>query len=72
MLKHSVPPGDTRVMPMRRPKLADAENISKGYVSRILRLALLAPGHRRGDPRRELGCGAGGTGPAARSRNWTV
>ena len=31
-------------------EIGDAENISKSYVSRILRLALLAPEHCRGDP----------------------
>jgi hypothetical protein len=35
----------------------NAENISKSYVSRILRLALLAPGYRRGDTRGQHGSG---------------
>jgi hypothetical protein len=36
-------------------EIGDTENISKSYVSRILRLALLAPDICRGDPRWENG-----------------
>ena len=33
-------------------EIGDAENLSKSYVNRILRLALLAPGHYGGGPAR--------------------
>ena len=55
----------------RRPtsvsELGDAENISKTYLIRILHLALLAPRHRRGNPRGDgrSGAGAGEAGAAA-------
>jgi hypothetical protein len=49
-------------------EIGDAENISKSYVSRILRLALLGARHRRGDPRGKDGserdAGAAGAGAA--------
>jgi hypothetical protein len=47
--------------------IGDAENISKSYVSRILRLALLARRRRGGDPDRDglSGAGAGEAGAAA-------
>ena len=50
-------------------EIGDAESISKRYVSRILRLALLAPDLRRGDPGRagRSGADAGEAGAAAAS-----
>lgn len=34
-------------------ELAEAEKINQSYLCRVLRLTLLAPGHRRGDSRRK-------------------
>jgi len=42
-------------------EIVQAEKISRGYVGRILRLALLAPDIRRGDPGR-VGGSEGDTG----------
>jgi hypothetical protein len=48
-------------------EIGDAESISKSYVSRILRLALLSTRYRGGDPRRanKSGSDAGAAGAAA-------
>ena len=46
-------------------EIGDAEEISKSYVSRILRLALLAPDISGGDPRGEDESGANAREAAA-------
>ena len=51
--------------------IGDAENISKSYVSRILRLALLAPDMVEADPRGPAGSGAGaGEAGASAAGSW--